>query len=83
MVNSHDSWSKLQEVWLGDVYPASWYDHLAPEVRDCFHEITEKTKQDLEKIQKKLESFGVKVRRPIYNNIDDFLGQTKGCRNQQ
>ena len=43
-------------------------------MRDCFHEITEKTKQDLEKIQKKLESFGVKVRRPIYNNIDDFLG---------
>lgn len=73
MVNSHDSWNNLREVWLGDVYPTSWYDHLAPEVRDCFYEITEKTKQDLEKIQKKLESFGVKVRRPVYDNIDNFL----------
>lgn len=73
MINSHNSWSQLEEVWLGDVYPASWYDHLDPAVRDVFHKITEITKQDLAVIQSKLESFGIVVRRPEYNNINDFV----------
>jgi len=28
IINSSNSWSSLKEVWLGDVYPADWYDHL-------------------------------------------------------
>jgi hypothetical protein len=72
-VNSWTSWGKLKEVWLGDVYPASWYDHLAPEVRDAFYKLTEITKEDLDKIQKKIESFGVTVARPRYDSIDDFI----------
>lgn len=75
VVNSHNSWDPLEEVWLGDVYPASWYDHLAPEVRDVFVTITEKTQADLNVIQKKLESFGITVRRPVYDSIDDRLWQ--------
>lgn len=73
VVNSYTNWGKLEEVWLGDVYPTSWYDHLSPEVRDCFYEITEKTKEDLSIIQLKLEEFGITVIRPQYNNIDDFI----------
>jgi len=73
VVNSHNSWSKLEEVWLGDVYPASWYDHLESEVRDCFYEITEKTQQDLKIIENKLKEFGVTVCRPSYKCIEDFL----------
>lgn len=73
IVNSHTNWSQLEEVWLGDVYPASWYDHLLPEVRDCFYEITEKTQQDLAVIQRKLEELGVHVVRPEYHNIDQFM----------
>jgi hypothetical protein len=73
LVSSYTNWSPLEEVWLGDVYPASWYDHLPSEVRDCFQEITEKTKQDLDLIQKKIESFGAKVCRPSYDNIDNFI----------
>lgn len=73
MINSHNSWSQLEEVWLGDVYPPSWYDHLEPAVRDVFHEITEITKQDLAVIQAKLESFGITVRRPEYLDINDFV----------
>ena len=52
VINSHNSWSQLEEVWLGDVYPASWYDHLEPAVRDVFQQITETTQQDLNQIQK-------------------------------
>lgn len=73
MINSHNSWSALEEVWLGDVYPSAWYDHLAPDIRDVFHAITETTKQDLDIIQKKLEEFGVVVQRPEYHSIDDFV----------
>jgi N-dimethylarginine dimethylaminohydrolase len=42
-------------------------------VRDVFQTITEITKQDLNIIQQTLEKFGVTVRRPEYNNIDDFV----------
>ena len=28
LVNSFDSWLRLREVVLGDVYPIEWYEHL-------------------------------------------------------
>lgn len=72
-VNSHDSWSALQEAWLGDVYPITWYDHLEPAVRDVFQQLTEITQQDLDCIQHCMESFDITVRRPVYHSIDQFL----------
>jgi hypothetical protein len=75
VINSHNSWSRLQEVWLGDVYPASWYSHLNQQVRDVFVELTEITQQDLNNIQTTLESFDITVRRPTYNNIDQYINQ--------
>jgi hypothetical protein len=77
LINSHNNWGKLEEVWLGDVYPASWYDHLESEVRDCFQEITERTQQDLQVIENKLNEFNVIVRRPQYKHIDDYIN-TRG-----
>jgi hypothetical protein len=73
IINSHNGWSQLRETWLGDIYPATWYDHLEPAVRDVFQEITEITKQDLHTIQSTLESLGVSVRRPEYSSIDTFV----------
>ncbi len=73
VINSHNSWSQLEEVWLGDVYPASWYNHLEPEVRDVFQELTEITQEDLNSIQHTLEQFNIKVQRPIYRDIDNFV----------
>lgn len=75
VINSCDSWSPLKEVWLGDVYPDSFYEHLDPQVRDTFQQITEWTKEDLAKIQQKIESFGVKVQRPVYENINDYVNK--------
>lgn len=75
LVNSHCGFTPLEEVWLGDVYPLSFYDHLAGPVRDAFHSITEWTKQDLGKIEKKLIELGVTVRRPEYLSIDDCLNE--------
>lgn len=73
VINSHNSWSRLEEVWLGDVYPASWYDHLDSQIRDVFYQLTEITKEDLAKIQKTLESFDIIVQRPAYQHIDKFI----------
>jgi hypothetical protein len=73
IINSHNSWSRLEEVWLGDVYPASWYDHLDSKVKDVFAELTEITQQDLNSIQNTLEQFQITVRRPKYNHIDDYI----------
>lgn len=73
VVNAHNGWSRLEEVWLGDVYPAHWYDHLEPQVRDVFYHITEITKQDLTAIENKLKEFGVIVRRPCYDNIENHI----------
>jgi len=73
VINSHDSWSPLQEVWLGDVYPASWYEHLDAPVRDVFQRLTEITQQDLAVIQQTMESFDILVQRPRYQHIDHYL----------
>ena len=73
VINSHNSWSQLEEVWLGDVYPASWYDHLEPAVRNVFQELTAITQEDLSTIQKTLEAMDVVVKRPEYTNIDNYL----------
>jgi hypothetical protein len=73
VVNSHNSWGKLEEVWLGNIYPSSWYDHLESEVRDCFYELTENTQHDLNIIENKLKQFGITVCRPHYSRIEDFL----------
>ena len=72
-INSYTNWGRLEEVWLGDCYPAHFYDHLESEVRDIFYEITQKTQEDLAVIQRKIEEHGVQVRRPRYNRIEDFL----------
>jgi len=72
-VNSYTNWGRLEEVWLGDCYPAHFYDHLNSEVRDVFYELTENTQHDLNIIQKKLEEFDIVVQRPQYKNIDHYL----------
>ena len=71
-INSFTNWGRLQEVWLGDCYPAHFYDHLESEVRDVFYAITQNTQEDLAVIQRKLEEFGVQVRRPRYDCIENF-----------
>lgn len=68
MINSFDSWNPLEEVWLGDCYPAHFYDHFDRDVRDTFRVITEWTQEDLGVIEQFLKSRGVTVRRPRYDS---------------
>jgi hypothetical protein len=73
MINSNFGFTPLKEVWLGDCYPESWYDHLPNEIADPFRQITEWTKQDTGKLQKFLENRGVVVKRPVFDSIIDHL----------
>jgi len=74
LLNSYDCFTPLKEVWLGDVYPAHFYDHLNPEVRDTFRIITEWSKQDLDVIEKFLKDWGVTVRRPQYDRpVEEYM----------
>lgn len=73
MINSNFGFTPLKEVWLGDCYPSSFYDHLSDEISDPLQQITEWTKQDLHKLQTFLESRGIKVRRPQFSNIERYV----------
>jgi hypothetical protein len=73
-VNSFSGFQPLREVWLGDCYPAEFYNHLPADVQDAFALITEWTKQDLTKIETTLASLGVKVQRPQFTrNVGDYI----------
>lgn len=78
IINSFNSWGRLREVWLGDVYPTSWYDHLPSEVRDVFCQLTDITKHDLGIIHKKLRELDIVVCRPCYEHIDNFINVVDG-----
>lgn len=75
MINSNFGFTPLKEVWLGDCYPESYYDHLPNEIADPFRQITEWTKEDTKKLQNFLENFGITVRRPVFTTIDDYLDE--------
>lgn len=73
-VNSFAGFGKLNEVWLGAVYPTDFYYDFDPEIRDAFVEITEITNQDLNRIQNILQQKNIKVQRPAFtNNRDDYV----------
>jgi len=73
MINSNFGFTPLKEVWLGDCYPAAWYDHLPNKIADPFRQITEWTKEDTGKLQKFLEARGIVVKRPVFESINDHI----------
>lgn len=75
MINSNFGFTPLKEVWLGDCYPESYYDHLPNEIADPFRQITEWTKQDTGKLQTFLEKRGIVVRRPVFTSINDYVDE--------
>lgn len=72
-IESYTGFQPLKEVWLGDCYPSEWYESFDSQTQDFFYQITEITKSDLTKIEKKLNELGVKVQRPQLNDKSLFL----------
>lgn len=75
MINSNFSFTPLKELWIGDCYPDSFYNHLPNDIADPFRQITEWTKEDLSSLQRFLESKGIVVQRPVFSNIENYLTQ--------
>jgi hypothetical protein len=73
VINSNFGFTPLKEVWLGDCYPESFYDHLPNDIADPFRLITEWTKKDLNSVQTFLESRNIIVKRPTFDSIDNYL----------
>lgn len=73
IVSSFTGFQPLKEAWLGDVYPEYFAQVINKENRDLFCKISELTKQDLSKLQNKMQQLGITVRRPNFTSIDDFL----------
>ena len=73
MINSNFGFTPLREVWLGDCYPESYYDHLPNEIADPFRLITAWTREDTGRLQTFLESRGIVVRRPVFTGIDNHI----------
>jgi len=80
LVNSYTSWQPLEEVIVGRAYDPEYFDFIeSPQVRNQLQQILSETKEDLDNLQKIIETYGATVRRPELPNKDIFqLAQTQG-----
>lgn len=75
-ISSHTGFQPLKEVWLGDSYPSHFFNQIKnTQLRDLCLMVNEITKEDLHKIQKTIESFGVKVCRPNFDSVDQYVDE--------
>jgi len=79
-VNSFTSWQPLEEVIVGRAYSPDYFDFIDnAQVRNQLQQILSETQEDLDNLQKLIESFGAVVQRPDLPNKDQFQSwQTSG-----
>ena len=79
-INSYTSWQPLEEVIVGRAYTPDYFDFIEnPQVRNQLQQILAETEEDLQGLQKTIEQFGAKGRRPGLPNKDWFKScQVKG-----
>ena len=64
-VNSYTSWQPLEEVIVGRAYTPDYFDFIEnAQVRNQLQQILAETEEDLTNLQKTIETFGARVRRP-------------------
>jgi hypothetical protein len=69
MINSYTSWQPLEEVIVGRAYSPDYFDFIdSAQVRNQLQQILNETQEDLDNLQKTIEQYGARVRRP--NLID-------------
>ena len=80
MINSYTSWQPLEEVIVGRAYPADYFDFIDnSQVREQMSQILNETAEDLDNLQKTIERYGARVRRPNIMSKDQFQWfQTQG-----
>lgn len=73
-VNSYTSWQPLEEVIVGRAYSPDYFDFIEnAQVRNQLQQILAETEEDLANLQKTIEKFGARVRRPDLPDRDQFI----------
>jgi hypothetical protein len=76
MINSYTSWQPLEEVIVGCAYSPDYFDFIEdPQVRNQLQQILSETEEDLDNLQKTIETYGARVRRPNLPDIHQFQQQ--------
>lgn len=65
MINSYTSWQPLEEVIVGRAYTPDYFDFIDnAQVRNQLQQILFETEEDLDNLQRTIEAYGARVRRP-------------------
>jgi glycine amidinotransferase/scyllo-inosamine-4-phosphate amidinotransferase 1 len=65
MINSYTSWQPLEEVIVGRAYTPDYFDFIDnAQVRNQLQQILVETQEDLDNLQRTIEQYGARVRRP-------------------
>ena len=73
MINSHTSWQPLEEVIVGRTFSPDYFDFIQDaQVRNQLQQILAETEEDLNNLQKTIETYGAKVYRPDLPDKDRF-----------
>jgi glycine amidinotransferase/scyllo-inosamine-4-phosphate amidinotransferase 1 len=65
MINSYTSWQPLEEVVVGRAYTPDYFDFIDnAQVRNQLQQILAETEEDLNNLQRTIEQYGARVRRP-------------------
>jgi glycine amidinotransferase/scyllo-inosamine-4-phosphate amidinotransferase 1 len=79
-INSYTSWQPLEEVIVGRAYSPDYFDFVdTAQVRAQLQQILSETEEDLNALQRTIETYGARVRRPDLPAKDSFVWhQTAG-----
>jgi hypothetical protein len=76
MINSYTSWQPLEDVIVGRAYSPDYFDFIEnAQVRNQLQQILSETEEDLDNLQKTIEQYGARVRRPTLMDKHVFQQQ--------
>ena len=80
MISSYTSWQPLEVVVVGRAYPPDYFDFIGnAQVRNQLQQILAETEEDLDNLQRTIETYGARVLRPTLQSKDSFQWrQTSG-----
>ena len=74
MINGYTSWQPLEEVIVGRAYSPDYFDFIDnPQVRNQLQQILSETEEDLNNLQRTIEQYGARVRRPNLPTKESFV----------
>ena len=76
MINAYTSWQPLEEVIVGRAYTPDYFDFIEnAQVRNQLQQILNETEEDLNNLQKTIETYGARVHRPKLMDKHNFQDQ--------